>query len=52
VLGETEATEAGARVEARVVREGRELIRATVSVAGQPIRIIADFCPETMRVVP
>jgi acetoacetate decarboxylase len=44
VLGETEMTEAGGRVEARVVRNGREIIRANASVGGEAITSI-DFLP-------
>lgn len=44
VLGQTEITEAGGRVRARVVRNGREIIRATANVGGEAITSL-DFLP-------
>src|SRR5262245_33152884 len=44
MLAQTELTEARGRVRARVVRNGRELIRATAAVGGDLIRTI-DFLP-------
>ena len=44
VLAQTEVTEAGGRVRARVVRNGRDVIRATASIGGEPIHAI-DFLP-------
>ncbi|HWS99208.1 MAG TPA: acetoacetate decarboxylase family protein [Pyrinomonadaceae bacterium] len=44
VLGQTELTEAGGRVRARVTRNGREVVRATASVGGETIAQI-DFLP-------
>jgi acetoacetate decarboxylase len=44
VLGQTELTEASGRVRARVTRNGREIIRATANVGGDPINTL-DFLP-------
>lgn len=44
VLGETELTEAGGRVRARLTRGGREIIRATAAVGGEAINTL-DFLP-------
>ena len=44
VLGQTELTEAGGRVRARVTRGGREVMRATAEVGGETITQI-DFLP-------
>jgi acetoacetate decarboxylase len=44
VLGQTELTEAGGRVRARVLRDGREIIRATANVGGDAINTL-DFLP-------
>lgn len=44
VLGQTEMTEDGGRVSARVVRQGHEIIRATAQVAGETITTL-DFLP-------
>jgi acetoacetate decarboxylase len=44
VLGQTEITEAKGRVRARVVRNGREIIRATAEVSGETITSL-DFLP-------
>src|ERR1051325_2381831 len=44
VLGQTELTEAGGRVRARVTRDGREIIRATANVGGDSINSL-DFLP-------
>ena len=44
VLGQTEITEAQGRVRARVVRNGREIMRATASVGGEAITSL-DFLP-------
>jgi len=44
VLGQTELTEAQGRVRARVVRHGRQIIRATASVGGEVITSL-DFLP-------
>src|SRR5919205_1599354 len=44
VLGQTEITEAGGRIRARVVREGREIIRAAAEIGGETINTL-DFLP-------
>lgn len=44
VMGETEIIEDGGKVRARVTRNGREIIRATGSVGGEPITEL-DFLP-------
>jgi len=44
VLGQLELTEAGGRVRARVLRNGREVIRATATVGGEPVTSV-DFLP-------
>lgn len=44
VLGQTEMTETGGHVSARVVREGQEIIRATAEVGGESITSL-DFLP-------
>jgi acetoacetate decarboxylase len=44
VIGQTELTEAGGRVRARVTRNGREIIRATAEVGGDSINSL-DFLP-------
>lgn len=44
VLGQTEIREAGGRVRARVVRNGREIMRATAEVGGETITEL-DFLP-------
>ena len=44
VLGQTELTEDEGSIKARVVRQGREIIRATAQVGGSPINAI-DFLP-------
>jgi acetoacetate decarboxylase len=44
VLGQTEITEAGGRVRARVIRHGREIMRATARVGGEAITAL-DFLP-------
>lgn len=44
MLGQTEVTEAGGRVRARVTRNGREIIRASAEVGGEPITAL-DFLP-------
>src|SRR5438132_243986 len=44
VLGQTEITEAQGRVRARVVRNGREVMRATAAVGGDAITAL-DFAP-------
>jgi acetoacetate decarboxylase len=44
VLGQTELTEAGGRVRARVTRNGREVIRAAAEVGGETINTL-DFLP-------
>lgn len=44
VLGQTEITEVEGRVHGRVVRNGREIIRATAKVSGEAITSI-DFLP-------
>ena len=44
VLAQTELVEARGHVRARVIRNGREVVRATASVSGDPIRTI-DFLP-------
>src|ERR1041384_7509539 len=44
VLGQTEMTEAGGRVRARVTRNGREIIRADATVGGDTINSL-DFLP-------
>ncbi len=44
VLGQTEITEAQGRVRARVVRGGREIMRATAQVGGEAITSL-DFLP-------
>ncbi|MCA1850268.1 MAG: acetoacetate decarboxylase family protein, partial [Acidobacteria bacterium] len=40
VLGQTELTEAGGRVRARVTRNGREIIRAAATVGGAAINTL------------
>lgn len=44
VLGQTEVIEEGGRVTASVVRDGREIIRASAEVGGEPITTL-DFLP-------
>ena len=44
VLGQTELTEAGGRVRARVTRGGREIVRADATVGGDSINSL-DFLP-------
>lgn len=44
VLGQTEITEAGGRVRARVTRNGREIMRATAQVGGETLTSL-DFLP-------
>jgi len=44
VLGQTEITEAGGRVRARVLRNGREILRASAEVGGDTITSL-DFLP-------
>ena len=44
VLGETEIAEAQGKVRARLMRNGREIIRATAQVGGDPITAL-DFLP-------
>jgi len=44
VLGDTEITEAGGRVRARVRRNGREILRASAEVGGDTITTL-DFLP-------
>jgi len=44
VLGQTEITEAKGRVRARVLRDGREIIRASAEVGGDAIHSL-DFLP-------
>ncbi|HEY0323937.1 MAG TPA: acetoacetate decarboxylase family protein [Pyrinomonadaceae bacterium] len=44
VLGQTEIAEAQGRVRARVVRDGREIMRATAQVGGEAITSL-DFLP-------
>ncbi len=44
MLGQTELTQTEGRVHARVVRNGRELIRATAEVGGEAIHAL-DFLP-------
>lgn len=44
VLGQTEITEAQGKVRARVVRNGREIIRATANIGGETITSL-DFLP-------
>jgi acetoacetate decarboxylase len=44
VLGQTEVAQAGGRVRARVTRDGREVMRATATVGGDPITSL-DFPP-------
>jgi acetoacetate decarboxylase len=44
VLGQTEVTEAQGRVRGRVVRNGREIIRATAQVGGEVLASL-DFLP-------
>jgi len=44
VLGQTEIVEIGGTVRARVVRAGREIMRATATVSGAPIASL-DFLP-------
>ena len=44
VLGQTELTETGGRVRARVLRDGREVIRASATVGGDAVNTL-DFLP-------